>query len=46
MANILVVDDEESVRHLLSRMLLRGGYKCTLAADAADARKFIKSYAM
>ena len=42
MANILVVDDEESVRHLLSRMLLRGGYECTLAADAAEARKFIK----
>ena len=42
MANILVVDDEESVRHLLSRMLLRGGYECTLAADTAEARKFIK----
>ena len=42
MTNILVVDDEESVRHLLSRMLLRGGYECTLAADAAEARKFIK----
>jgi putative nucleotidyltransferase with HDIG domain len=42
MANILVVDDEESIRHLLSRMLLRGGYECTLAADAAEARKFIK----
>jgi putative nucleotidyltransferase with HDIG domain len=42
MANILVVDDEESVRHLLSRVLLMGGYECTLAADAAEARKFIK----
>jgi len=42
MSNILVVDDEESIRHLLSRMLLRGGYECALAADAADARKFIK----
>ena len=42
MANILVVDDEESIRHLLGRMLLMGGYKCTLAADAAEARKFIK----
>jgi len=42
MANILVVDDEKSVRNLLSRMLLRGGYECTLAADAVDARKFIK----
>ncbi len=43
MANILVVDDEESVRRLLSRILLRGGYECTLAADAAEARKFIKN---
>jgi len=42
MTNILVVDDEESVRLLLSRMLLRGGYECALAADAAEARKFIK----
>ena len=42
MADILVVDDEESVRCLLSRMLVRGGYECTLAADAAKARKFIK----
>jgi putative nucleotidyltransferase with HDIG domain len=42
MANILVVDDDESVRHLLSRMLLKGGYECTLAADAAEARKLIK----
>ena len=43
MADILVVDDEESVRRLLSRMLVRGGYECTLAADAAEARKFIKN---
>jgi len=42
MADILIVDDEEPVRRLLSRMLLRGGYECTLAADAAEARKFIK----
>jgi len=42
MANILVVDDEKSVRNLLSRMLLKRGYECTLAADAVDARKFIK----
>ena len=42
MANILVVDDEESVRRLLSNILARGEYECTLAADAAEARKFIK----
>jgi len=42
MINILVVDDEESIRNLLGRMLLMGGYECTLAADAAEARKCIK----
>jgi putative two-component system response regulator len=42
MTKVLVVDDEESVRHLLSRMLLRGGYECTLAADTSDARNLIK----
>ena len=42
MANILVVDDEESVRRLLSLVLSRGGYEYALAADAAEARKFIK----
>ena len=40
--NILVIDDEESVRSLLSRLLSRHGYACTLAADAAEARKFLK----
>ncbi|MBE9484229.1 MAG: response regulator [Bacteroidetes bacterium] len=42
MANILVVDDEESIRCLLNQVLLMGGYECTLAVDAAEARKFIK----
>jgi len=42
MANILVVDDEEAVRRLLSQVLLRGEYEYALAADAAEARKFIK----
>lgn len=43
MANILVVDDDESIRYLLSQALSMGGYKCTLAADAAEARKFLKN---
>ncbi|MDO9567505.1 MAG: response regulator [Candidatus Desulfaltia sp.] len=43
MTNILVVDDEESIRYLLSQALSIGGYKCTLAADAAEARKFLKN---
>ncbi len=42
MTNILIVDDEESIRLLLSRILLMGKYECVLAADAAEARKFIK----
>jgi len=39
MANILVVDDEEQVRRLLNRTLAGPEYTCTLAADAAEARK-------
>jgi len=39
---IMIVDDEEAVRRWLSRVLSVGGYECTLAADAAEARKFIK----
>lgn len=42
MTNILVVDDEESIRYLLNQVLSIGGYECTLAADAAEARKLIK----
>lgn len=42
MANILVVDDEGSMRYLLNQALSMGGYESTLAADAAEARKFIK----
>ena len=43
MVNILVVDDEASVRYLLGRMLARDGYECTLAADAEEARKCIQN---
>ena len=39
MANILVVDDEEQIRRMLNRVLSRNEYTCTLAADAAAARK-------
>ena len=42
MTNILIVDDEESVRNLLEQVLLRVGYECILAANAAEAREFIK----
>lgn len=34
---ILIVDDEEPVRRLLSRLLERNGYSCETAQDAAEA---------
>jgi putative two-component system response regulator len=34
---ILIVDDEEPVRRLLSRLLERNGYSCATAQDAAEA---------
>jgi len=39
---IMIVDDEESIRRLLGRMLKVNGDICTLAADAAEARAFLK----
>jgi two-component system response regulator AtoC len=36
-ARILVVDDEENVRHMLELTLRREGYRVTLSADGADA---------
>jgi putative two-component system response regulator len=35
---ILIVDDEEPIRKLLSALLERHGYTCITAADARDAR--------
>ncbi len=42
MTKILVVDDEEPVRRLIARILENGGYNCTLAANAAEARERLK----
>ncbi|MBI4618662.1 MAG: response regulator [Desulfobacterales bacterium] len=42
MASILVVDDEGSIRRLLGETLDMSGHKCALAADAAEARTFIR----
>lgn len=42
MTNILVVDDEASVRSLLSRILEKDGYQCTTVSDAAEARTCIQ----
>jgi putative nucleotidyltransferase with HDIG domain len=39
--NILVVDDEDSVRHLLGRLLKMNKYQCILAANAEEARKVL-----
>jgi len=42
MTKILVVDDEEPIRRLLSRLLDMKGYQCTLASNAAEARNCIR----
>ncbi|MGP8323531.1 MAG: HD domain-containing phosphohydrolase [Methanosarcinaceae archaeon] len=39
---IMIVDDEEPVRRLLGRMLKMNGDTCTPAADAKEARAFMK----
>ncbi|MEW6615894.1 MAG: HD domain-containing phosphohydrolase [Thermodesulfobacteriota bacterium] len=43
MTSILVIDDEKPIRRLLGGMLDVAGYKCSLAADAVEARSLIKS---
>ena len=42
---VLVVDDEDQVRRLLVRVLERGGYACTAAADADEARAHLVEHA-
>ncbi len=43
MANILIVDDESSIRRMLDRMLTRQGHTCSLSVDAAEARKCLEA---
>ena len=43
MARILVVDDDRQLRSLLSEFLEMQGYDCVAAADAAQARAFLRS---
>jgi len=40
---IMIVDDEEPIRRLLGLMLKMNGDTCTLAADAKEARTFLKN---
>jgi len=42
MTNILIVDDEDSIRSLLRRILEKDGYHCTTASDAGKARICMK----
>jgi len=39
---VLIVDDEEPIRRLLGHLLEMNGFVCTLAADAAEARQYLK----
>ena len=43
--HILVVDDDRRLRELLQRYLSANGFRVTAAADAAEARTLIKSFA-
>lgn len=40
-AHLLVVDDDERIRGLLAKFLLRGGFLVTAARDAAHARRLL-----
>jgi two-component system phosphate regulon response regulator OmpR len=43
--HFLVVDDDERLRSLLQRYLSTNGFRITVAADAAEARRLLKSIA-
>jgi DNA-binding NtrC family response regulator len=43
MAHILIVDDEDKIRHLLSMMLERRGYTTEMAANGQEAFEKLKS---
>jgi CheY-like chemotaxis protein len=44
-ARVLVVDDEESIRRLLSRLLVRRGYDVEEAEDIGEAARLVDSFA-
>jgi putative two-component system response regulator len=41
-ARVIVVDDEESVRQMLARILNRSGYSCDVASDGVEALQAIR----
>ena len=45
MYRLLIVDDEEPIRQLLGQILGMNHYECCLAADAAEARDYLKKQA-
>lgn len=40
-AHLLVVDDDERIRGLLQKFLVRNGFLCSVARDAAQARRLL-----
>ena len=40
-AHLLVVDDDERIRGLLQKFLIRSGFLCSVARDAAQARRLL-----
>ena len=42
-AHILIVDDDERIRDLLQKFLVRNGFFVSIARDAAHARRLLKS---
>lgn len=42
-AEVLIVDDEEAIRHILATLLEPQGYHCTLANNAREARKLLEN---
>ena len=42
-AHILIVDDDERIRNLLQKFLLRNGFFASIARDAAHARRILSS---
>ena len=42
-AEVLIVDDEEAIRHILATLLEPQGYHCTLANNAREARNLLEN---